>query len=91
MDTTIAAPARFVVVDGNAYWIQQGPEVAQPGGGRAIRWVPLAVLMQAPATPAGFAWAAVTPAAAFDDDQADAIIAALTETYAGLKATQEVA
>jgi hypothetical protein len=84
-------PDRYVVVDGNAYWISTPAPVEQPGRARPITWGQPTSLMHTPATPAGFAWETASPVDTFDNDQAAAIIAALTETYAGLGSTQEVA
>lgn len=85
-------PDRFVVVDGNVYWIEHGPAVAQPGGGRAIHWTPLAILMHAPMTVSGqIAWAEAGYVEAAEPAQTDAIIAALTETYTGISLAHEVA
>jgi hypothetical protein len=91
MDTT-TTPERFIVVDGNVYWLDTPAPIAQPDGARPIRWAAPVTLMHAPVTATGqIAWQDSGIVEACEPAQVDAIVAALTETYSGIQAAHEVA
>lgn len=85
----INAPDRFIVVDGNVYWLAAP---TQPGGNVTPLRPAAARLLSAPITATGrVSWDDSWYVHGIEPAQVDAIIAALSETFAGLDAARQMA